>query len=155
MIHTTQWEGKFDCTAMISCLISFSFSFSHSFRCGKCEEQSETSDEAAWSSGYCTVLVRGCFRRSVDEDGNRWLIGVLQLNIFTQACIQENHLNICDLRETKIPWLVEWLHRWLANNFHGFNLRGRPFTGPKPKTEHLTDYCSACRAGCCSFGRRA
>ncbi|CAF3536295.1 unnamed protein product [Rotaria sp. Silwood1] len=123
------------------------------FRCVKCIKSGVAEKDAIWSSAYTTILFRAYYGPDTDEYGQVWIGGWTQMKIFAQQCKQCDEYTTGELTNKRPQYLVKWLHRWIANKFHGFHFPQSGYRGKKTDQNHLASRCEACAAGWCHYSK--
>ena len=125
------------------------------FCCLRCSKNSSNEESVIWTSSYTTVLFRAYYGPDTDENGDVWFGGWIQMKFFAQQCRTCNGYATFVLDNYRIRLLVQWLHRWIANQYYGFRYQSRGYLGTNQRREpHLENLCDACRTGWCAYQRR-
>lgn len=111
--------------------------------------------DATWFSYYTTILSRAFYGLAMDEYGQMWVGGWVQIRIFAQQCRCCLQYVTVELDEKEIIKFSQWLHRWIAKIFYKIRLPSKrkigSEIGSKNDKPHCTELCEACHAGWCSY----
>lgn len=122
------------------------------FRCLHCVKNGVPEKEVIWRSEFVTILFRGCCDWHYTEHGELVVTdGVVQMKTFAQACKKCESYETAEIDETAAMAMVKWLHRWIANVFHGYNLPAAVYRGSRTKEAHHKNRCEARQYGWCKY----
>ena len=74
------------------------------------------------------------------------------MKFYAQQCKRCEQYSTCVLDNERPKLLVQWLHRWIANEFHGYNFPTNGYRGRNQNREpHRKNLCEACRVNWCAY----